>query len=127
MITLICLYSKELSYIRKYLKTLKNSNVVNYMDISNKLTKNDIYSQEPSSLIINSHIIRVLEKFLLEDKPSTLYYVMSNFEPDTIYNLKKYIESIIPRTEFNFYVKLKNKEDYKNLFFLFDKVEELEF
>jgi len=126
MVTVICIYAKEASYVRKYLKSIKNRDIINYMDISSKLTKNDIYAHEPSSFIINSYIIRMLEKYLEETTNGTLYYIMSSLEADTIHNLRSHIENICGKEHLRFTAKIRNKVDYKNIFFLFDLIEELE-
>lgn len=126
MITIICIYAKEASYVRKYLKTIKECNIINYMDISNKLTKNDIYSEEPSNLIINSYIIKLLEKLICENEEEIIYYVMSSMERKIICNLKKYINSLVGKNNVTYIARIRNKNNYLELVNLFDSIEELE-
>lgn len=124
MIEIKCIYAKEASSVKMFLKKLKNLTVINYMDIINKLTKNDVYSNEPSDLIINAHIITLLDKLIVEKNITTIYYVMSNLNHETIYNLKEYIKTLTS-DELYFSAYIKNKEFYHNVHFMFDHVHEM--
>lgn len=124
MIKINCIYSKEATHVKQFLKKIRGFDIVNYMDIMNKLTKNDVYSNEPSDLIINSHIIRLLEKMIIEKNVKIIYYVISNLEHETIYNLKEYINSLSD-DEIEYTVFIKDKSEYNNIHFMFDNVYEM--
>jgi hypothetical protein len=96
-ITFNCVYHHKAIKVKKYLKTIKEfDDIINYMEIANKLTKNDYYSKEPSDIVINSYLIKYLIKSLLKNENKNIYYVFSEIDIDIINSLKTYLDSILP-------------------------------
>jgi len=116
-----CIYSKDAFTVKKFLKNIENDCIINYMDIINKLTKNDIYSNEPSDIIVGSYIIKQLEKLLIEKGKLKLYYVMSNMEIEVIENLKDYVFTLINK-EFVYNVYLDDIDNFTDMLHYFDNV-----
>lgn len=122
MLTINCLFSQKDNSISEYLKKVDSKQVINYKDIVNKLMKNDIYSIEPSEMIINSHLVKHIKKTIV--KYDTIYYVFSTLEPHIIHNLKQYIKKI-HEEEFIMKGFFKDKDNYSNIHFMFDSVDEM--
>ena len=47
--------------IKKYLNGIEEGEKINYIDIVNKLTKNDYYQYEPSDAVVSSYLIKHLQ------------------------------------------------------------------
>ena len=69
-------YSKDSLALRKVLSDLSSDCCISYQDIFNKLTKNDVYSTEPADVVVNSFLIKKLEKKLISEHQN-LYYIIS--------------------------------------------------
>ncbi len=124
MVNFYCIFAKEALVVKKYLKDIDNDDVINYMDIANKLTKNDIYSKEPSDVIIGSYIIKYLEKSIVDKENVNIYYVLSCLDPVIINNIKKYVKKL-SLNNFKFNAIIKEKECYNEVHSIFDEVFEL--
>ena len=91
MIEFNFVYSKDSLSIRKFLKTNDVDKYISYQDTFNRLTKNDFYAEEPCDIVVNSFLIKELEKHLNSENPA-LYYVISNLDEDVICNIKHFVE-----------------------------------
>ncbi len=121
MINFYCLYSKDAFLIKNYLNSVKCDEYINFMEISNKLTKNDPYSIEPTDEIINQYLMRTLEKSFKNLKLKNIYYVISECDIEIIKNLKSYIFSLTEK-EIQFILCIENTDLPKRIESLFDKV-----
>ena len=84
-------YSKDALTIKKYLNTLDEGEKINYIDIVNKLTKNDYYQYEPSDAVVSSYLIKHLQTAVENTKVNTVYYVLSQLDKQIITNIKEYV------------------------------------
>lgn len=100
------IYSNK-SNFKKYIKK-ENLISVNYFDVIEKLSKGDIYKENPSEDIVNVYLYRRLLKAI--DNSDDIAYAISNINEsiiDSLYNIllkyysKKYInfELVILKTE----------------------------
>jgi hypothetical protein len=100
-------YSKDSLALRKVLSDLSSDCCISYQDIFNKLTKNDVYSTEPADIVVNSFLIKKLEKELIGEHQN-LYYIISNLENEVIENVKHFVKDYI---EAEFFLYIVNEED----------------
>jgi hypothetical protein len=100
-------YSKDSLALRKVLSDLSSDCCISYQDIFNKLTKNDVYSTEPADIVVNSFLIKKLEKELISEHQN-LYYIISNLENEVIENVKHFVKDYI---EAEFFLYIVNEED----------------
>jgi len=96
-------YCKDAITIKRYLNELNDAECINYIDIVNKLTKNDYYQYEPSDAVISSYLIKQLQSVLENAKTTDVFYVLSELDETIINNIKAYVEawSIKPIKEYN--------------------------
>lgn len=127
MIEFNCVFAKDALTVRKFLRTVKGDDIINYMEITNKLTKNDIYSEEPSDMVVNSYIVKHLEKSMLEKENKKFYFVLSEMDITIIKNLQDHIDSLCALCDESatYNLHIKEKENYKNIHRLFEKVSEI--
>lgn len=95
-------YSKDSLALRKVLSDLSSDCCISYQDIFNKLTKNDVYATEPADIVVNSFLIKKLEKELISEHKN-LYYIISNLENEVIENVKHFVKDYI-KAEFFLYI-----------------------
>lgn len=98
-------YSNNALKIKKFLDSLpKGTDCINYMDIYNKLTKNDYLQSEPSDAVVSSYLMINLQSALNKRGIHTLYYVLSNSDASTIESIQKYIKTLTTKqTQFKLY------------------------
>lgn len=101
-------YAHDALSIKKYLKTCTNDYIINYIDVINKLTKGDIYSKEPSDIIVKTYILNEIENFIKSGSDS-LYYVLSSLDINIIKTFIPLLKSILKddgiSIKCNFYLK----------------------
>lgn len=116
-------YANEAIDIKKFLGTIpRNISYVNYIDVVNKLTKNDYYQYEPSVEVVSSYLVKQLN-IIIDKDPDIIYYVLSDLNEETIEAVKTYVESITDkRIKYNLYCH-KNCSTDLNLFHEINKFE----
>jgi len=67
---------------------------INYMDIFNKLTKNDFYQYEPSDAVVSSYLMRQLQNAISRNISTTIFYVLGNLDKETISSIQEYVETL---------------------------------
>lgn len=103
MIEFNFIYSKNSLNIRKFLKDGEIEEYISYQDTFNKLTKNDFYSEEPCDVVVNSFLVKELKKELTSGR-DVLYYVISDLDPETISNIKHFVEEYRNAPIYNLYM-----------------------
>ena len=83
-----CIYSRNKLDFKKYAKSTKYDDIINYNDITSKLIKNDINSDKPSVIVINSYIRKKLQKALENKKSTSILYALKTLENQTINSIK---------------------------------------
>ena len=91
--------------VRSYLGNVpRNIECINYMDIFNKLTKNDFYQFEPSDAVVSSYLMKQLQTVLGRSTTTSIFYVLGNLDELTIKGIKTYVESLTPNEiKYNIY------------------------
>ena len=89
------IYSKDAIKVKSYLCTVpRNIECINYMDIFNKLTKNDFYQFEPSDAVVSSYLMKQLQTVLDRTTTTSIFYVLGNLNEHTVKGIKTYVESL---------------------------------
>jgi hypothetical protein len=88
-------YSDDAVSIKAFLGNVpKSIECINYMDIFNKLTKNDYYQYEPSDAVVSSYLMRQLQNAINRNLSSTIFYVLGNLNKETVGGIQNYVESL---------------------------------
>lgn len=89
------IYSTNAQCVKSFLGNVPRSiECINYMDIFNKLTKNDYYQYEPSDAVVSSYLMRQLQKAIGRNISTTIFYVLGNLEKETIMEIQDYVGSL---------------------------------
>jgi len=98
------IYSKDAVKVKSFLGTVpRNIECINYMDIFNKLTKNDFYQFEPSDAVVSSYLMKQLQT-VFDRNTSSIFYVLGNLNEPTVEGIKTYVESLTEREiKYNIY------------------------
>jgi hypothetical protein len=111
-------YSKDASKVKEFLGNIPRSiECINYMDIVNKLTKNDYYQFEPSDAVVSSFLIRQIQIAFERDTLRSLFYVLGSLDEQVINNIKGYVSTLTDKSiTFNLYYSSISVESYNHLF-----------
>lgn len=89
------IYSKDAVRVKTFLGSVpRNIECINYMDIFNKLTKNDFYQYEPSDAVVSSYLMKQLQTVLDRNTTTSIFYVLGHLNEPTIEGIKTYVESL---------------------------------
>ncbi len=99
------IYSKDAVRVKTFLGNVpRNIECINYMDIFNKLTKNDFYQSEPSDAVVSSYLMKQLQTVLDRNTTTSIFYVLGNLSEPTVKGIKSYVESLTNKEiEYNIY------------------------
>lgn len=99
------IYSKDAVKVKTFLGNVpRNIECINYMDIFNKLTKNDFYQSEPSDAVVSSYLMKQLQTVLDRNTTTSIFYVLGNLSEPTVKGIKRYVESLTNKEiEYNIY------------------------
>jgi len=89
------IYSNDALRVKTFLGNVPRSiECINYMDIFNKLTKNDYYQYEPSDAVVSSYLMRQLQTAIDRNISTTIFYVLGNLNTETVSGIQDYVESL---------------------------------
>jgi len=89
------IYSDDALRVKAFLGNVPRSiECINYMDIFNKLTKNDYYQFEPSDAVVSSYLMRQLQNAIGRNVSTTIFYVLGNLDNETVGGIQDYVESL---------------------------------
>ena len=89
------IYSNDAVRVKTFLGSVPRSiECINYMDIFNKLTKNDFYQYEPSDAVVSSYLMRQLQNAISRNISTTIFYVLGNLDKETIGSIQEYVETL---------------------------------
>ncbi len=92
------IYSKDAVKIKTFLDSVpKSIETINYMDIYNRLSKNDYLQLEPSDTVVSSYLMRQLQTVVNKSTTRSLFYVLGELDKDIIKGIKAYVESLTVR------------------------------
>jgi len=99
------IYTHDAVKVKEFLGNVPRSiDCVNYIDIVNKLTKNDYYQYEPSDEVVSSYLVKQLQSVFNKDSISSVYYVLSSLDYEVITNIQSFVLSITNKNiNFNIY------------------------
>lgn len=123
-LTVECIICNAPKEFNKFVRAseLKNSKVINYVSIRNKLSKSDPYGKDPNDSIVGLSITNELLRSLRSNNKyiNNVFYLIRNLDYSTIYNFKSMLSEITDREfviNLNILnVKLELDEDTKSLF-----------
>jgi len=88
-------YSKDAVKIKGFIDSIpRNIECINYIDIYNKLSKNDYFQSEPSDVVISSYLMRQLQTVIGRPSTCNVYYVLGSIEKDVISGIQTYVKSL---------------------------------
>jgi len=119
-----CVYAKDALAIKRYLSRVNSKAIkISYIDIYNKLTKNDVYLSEPNEMVVYSKVYTLLQKTLLVDCNETakVYYVISELDKDMIKGLRVMIKELY-KQPFTFNLVSREEDFTKGFNSLFHEV-----
>ena len=89
------IYSNDALRVKTFLGNVPRSiECINYMDIFNKLTKNDFYQYEPSDAVVSSYLMRQLQNAIGRNISTTIFYVLGTLNKETVGGIQDYVESL---------------------------------
>ena len=99
------IYSNDAVRVKSFLGSVpRNIECINYMDIFNKLTKNDFYQFEPSDAVVSSYLMKQLQSVLDRNTTTSIFYVLGNLNEPTVEGIKRYVESLTDKEfQYNIY------------------------
>lgn len=91
-------YSKDAVKIKSFIDSIpRNIECINYIDIYNKLSKNDYFQSEPSDAVISSYLMRQLQTAVSRTSTRNLFYVLGSVDRDVISGIQSYVKSLTDR------------------------------
>ena len=95
-------YSNCALQIKEFLSNVpKKAECINYIEILNKLTRNDYMQEEPSDVVVASYLIKQINSTMAKHDLSEVYYVLNNIDQETLQNVKTHVMNLTHR-EINF-------------------------
>ena len=95
-------YSNCALQIKEFLSNVpKKAECINYIEILNKLTRNDYMQEEPSDVVVASYLIKQINSTMAKHDLSEVYYVLNNIDQETLQNVKNHVMNLTHR-EINF-------------------------
>lgn len=89
------IYSKDAVKIKTFLGTVpRNVECISYIDIFNKLAKNDYLQLEPSDAVVSSYLIKQLQNAVSKDSTFSIFYVIEHLDHNTICSIQDFVESL---------------------------------
>ncbi len=119
-------YSKDAVKVKAFLNSVpRNIEYINYIDIYNKLSKNDYFQLEPSDIVVSSYLMKRLQSIIGKSTTRSLFYALGELDKDTVIGVKKYVETLTPK---QVHYKIYHTPDVNinGSSFLFDEVVEFE-
>ena len=134
-ITIECIWANSKTEFNRFVRLHEDcSYVINYIDVTNKLTKADPFGKTPSDHMIGLHIhgqIKMysskLEKF--EKHPKTIIYMLKRLNKETVDALRKTIIGLLDNEhDVRMNLTIINRDDYpkRGVLSKFDSVKFLE-
>ena len=85
-------YSQCAISVNKFLDRIpKMAECISYIEVLNKLTRNDYMQEEPSDEVVASYLIKQINTVMTKKNLSLVYYVLSSKDQDTLESIMNYI------------------------------------
>jgi hypothetical protein len=120
------IYSKDAVKIKNFIGLIPNSiECINYMDVYNKLSKNDYMQSEPSDAVVSSYLMKQLQSAICKSTTKTLFYVLGGLHKEVITDIKEYVESLTSK-EIVYKIYYTHEVNLNGTGYLFDEAIEFE-
>jgi len=98
-------YSNDAVKIKSFIDNVpRNIECINYIDIYNKLAKNDYFQSEPSDAVVSSYLMRQLQTVISRNSTQNIYYVLGSIDKNVVNGIQSYIKTLTSRNvEFKIY------------------------
>jgi hypothetical protein len=96
------MYVKSKIDFKKYSKINEYQEIISFYDIISKLTKGDDTGLKPSDYVINSYILKKINKALSDSE--SILYAIKNLDHETIDSIKSLIKQQDHSIQFNLIV-----------------------
>jgi len=98
-------YSNDAVKIKSFIDNVPgNIECINYIDIYNKLAKNDYFQSEPSDAVVSSYLMRQLQTVISRNSTQNIYYVLGSIDKNVVNGIQSYIKTLTSRNvEFKIY------------------------
>jgi hypothetical protein len=88
-------YSKDAAKIKGFLDSIPRSiECISYIEIYNKLSKNDYLQSEPSDAVVSTYLMKSLQSSLSKSTVRSIFYVLGDIDSFTIKDIQSYIETL---------------------------------
>jgi hypothetical protein len=95
MIQFNFVYSQDAVQVKNFLDGVpRNVDCINYIEIVNKLTRNDFYQEEPSDAVVSSYLMKSLQSSIEGNQDAKLYYVIGELDSEVINGIKAFVDQI---------------------------------
>jgi hypothetical protein len=97
-------YANEPYKVKSFLERIpRNIECINYIDIYDKLAKNDYYDHKPSDAVVSTYLIKQIQ-YVIEKDLRSVYYVLGCIEKESVQNIQRYMQSLTNKSiVFNIY------------------------
>ena len=87
-------YANEPYKVKSFLERIpRNIECINYIDIYDKLAKNDYYDHKPSDAVVSTYLIKQIQ-YVIEKDLRSVYYVLGCIEKESVQNLQNYRKTL---------------------------------
>jgi hypothetical protein len=91
-------YSKCAIQVKDFLDQVpKKAECISYIEVLNKLTRNDYMQEEPSDEVVASYLIKQISSILSKKDVELVYYVLSSKDQETINSVIDYAGAVTHR------------------------------
>ena len=91
-------YSKCAIQVKDFLDQVpKKAECSSYIEVLNKLTRNDYMQEEPSDEVVASYLIKQISSILSKKDVELVYYVLSSKDQETINSVIDYAGAVTDR------------------------------
>jgi hypothetical protein len=120
----IFVVSCEKSKFETIFSRKRNSDIINYHEIRQRLTNNDVFKTPPSKEVVEFQIIKKLNSFSKCRKTEFLFFYMDNITSEFL----SYLKSLFSECEFpvNYHLLLENDTKIPKIHKEFNSVQLLE-
>lgn len=92
------IYSKDAAKVKAFLDNIpRNIECISYIEIYNKLSKNDYLQSEPSDAVVSSYLMRNLQTSLSRNTVHSIFYVLGSLDIIAIEGVQNYVNSLTNR------------------------------
>ena len=109
-------YAPDAVTVKSFLGRIPRSiGCINYINILNKLEKNDFLKQEPSDIVLSSYLIKNLNLALSKKDVNCIYYVLSSLDDSILDNIRYHISSVTEKP-IKFFLHLAEESKFEGEF-----------